>query len=151
MTLHKFEKFQSNEFGIFYIRPVFPQGHRLEWLNHYKLKNIPHESRFKIKDLASVINKRNDIIVKMDSDIIHPGCVAKSESIEEISNQVYSEFCNILGKENVRMVWGIGEMDQTELNSIDSLHRVSEYSPILLKVGKYLDESDECGIFKVDL
>lgn len=149
MNLYRFENFQSNEFGIFYLRPVFPRGHRLEWLNYYKLSNIPHESRFKIKDLANRINDRDDVIVKMDSNVLNPGCVTESGSIEEISNQVYSEFCDILGKENIRMVWGKGYMNPKTLNSIDSLHKSLDYDPIILKVGRLLDESDECGIFSV--
>jgi hypothetical protein len=146
-NLQTFENFHSNEFGIFYIRPVFPSGHKLEWLNYYKLSNIPHVSRLRIRDLSKKINQRNDIIVKMDSNI-HPGCVTKSESIEEISNQVYNEFCDILGKENVRMVWGTGEMVFDKIKNSPSLHRLDNF-PIVMEVGRLLDSSNLPGIFKV--
>ncbi len=146
-NLQTFENFYSNEFGIFYIRPVFPSGHKLEWLNYYKLSNVPHVSRPKIKSLSKSINQRNDIIVPMDSNI-HPGCVTKSESIKEISNEVYNEFCNILGKENVRMVWGIGKMKFDEIKNAPSLHRLGNF-PIVIEVGRLLDSSNSPGIFRV--
>lgn len=69
--LRTFESFQS-KFGIFYLRPVFPEGHNLEWLNYYKISTVPHRFRLDIKSLSNTINSRSGVIVKMDSHI-HPG------------------------------------------------------------------------------
>ena len=140
------------EYGIFYLKTVFPKGHRLEWLNYLHIsKSMPKDLSDELNLLVSEINSKNGIIIRMDKGV-DPGCVTTSEIIEEISNEVYNRFCDIFEKltsdnvkDCIRLVWGIGEMENINYKST---HYLPAY-PIVIKVGRFLDSSKKPGIFKV--
>jgi hypothetical protein len=140
------------EYGVFYLKTVFPKGHRLEWLNYLHIsKSMPKDLSDELNLLVSEINSKNGIIIPMDKGV-DPGCVTTIEIIEEVSNEVYNRFCEIferLTRDNVkdciRLVWGIGEMENINYKST---HYLPAY-PIVIKVGRFLDSSKKPGIFKV--
>ena len=140
------------EYGIFYLKTVFPKGHRLEWLNYLHIsKSMPKDLSDELNLLVSEINSKNGIIIRMDKGV-DPGCVTTSEIIEEVSNEVYNRFCDIFEKltsdnvkDCIRLVWGIGEMENINYKST---HYLPAY-PIVIKVGRFLDSSKKSGIFKV--
>jgi len=140
------------EYGIFYLKTVFPKGYRLEWLNYLHIsKSMPKDLSDELNLLVSEINSKNGIIIRMDKGV-DPGCVTTSEIIEEVSNEVYNRFCDIFEKltsdnvkDCIRLVWGIGEMENINYKST---HYLPAY-PIVIKVGRFLDSSKKPGIFKV--
>ena len=144
------ENFSENEYGIFYLKTVFPRGHKLEWLNYLHIESgIPDDLLDKINVVADEINFKSGIIIPLDKSI-QPGCVTTSEIVEEVANEVYQKFCDIFerltgDKDCIRLVWGIGEIDNVDK---DTTHHLNSY-PIVIKVGRFLDSSKEPGIFKV--
>ena len=140
------------EYGIFYLKTVFPKGHRLEWLNYLHIsKSMTKDLSDELNLLVSEINSKDGIIIRMDKGV-DPGCVTTSEIIEEVSNEVYNRFCDIFEKltsdnvkDCIRLVWGIGEMENINYKST---HYLPAY-PIVIKVGRFLDSSKKPGIFKV--
>lgn len=140
------------EYGIFYLKTVFPKGHRLEWLNYLGIsKYIPKDLSNEIDLLISDINSKQGIIIPMDKGV-DAGCVTTPEIIEEISNEVYNRFCQIFEKitsdnvkDCIRLVWGIGEIENVNYKST---HYLPAY-PIMIKIGRFLDSSKKPGIFKV--
>lgn len=144
------------EYGVLYLKVWFPAGHKYEWLRHCVLtKMLPIELQLEISNLSKEINEKykDDIIIPMDNSI-HPGCVTTKESVEEIAKSIYDGFLNIFnkltGEDNcVILVYGVGDMDQYNIeNKYKSTHEV-EYYPIMIKVGRYLDGLKEPGIYKV--
>lgn len=134
------------EYGILYAKVVFPKEHRLSWLNHCFLTNmLPNELQKEIKKLSSDINSKykDVIIVPMDNSII-PGCVTTPESIEDVANDIYRGMLDIFKRlsnaENcIRLVYGIGEVDEDHMeNHVESAHEIG-YFPIMLKIGHFLD------------
>jgi hypothetical protein len=140
------------EYGIFYLKTVFPKGHRLEWLNYLHIsKSMPKDLSDELNLLVSEINSKNGIIIPMDKGV-DPGCVATPEIIEEVANEVYNRYCEIFErltsdnvKDCIRLVWGIGEMEDVNYKST---HYLPSY-PIMIKVGRFLDSSKKSGIYKV--
>ncbi len=140
------------EYGIFYLKTIFPKGHRLEWLNYLHIsKSMPKDLSDELNLLVSEINSKDGIIIRMDKGV-DPGCVTTPEIIEKVSNEVYNRFCDIFEKltsdnvkDCIRLVWGIGEMENINYKST---HYLPAY-PIVIKVGRFLDSSKKSGIFKV--
>ena len=140
------------EYGVFYLKTVFPKGHRLEWLNYLHIsKSMPKDLSDELNLLVSEINSKNGIIIPMDKGV-DPGCVTTPEIIEEVANEVYNRYCEIFErltsdnvKDCIRLVWGIGEMENINYKST---HYLPAY-PIMIKVGRFLDSSKKSGIYKV--
>ncbi len=140
------------EYGVFYLKTVFPKGHRLEWLNYLHIsKYMPRDLSDELNLLVSEINSKNGIIIPMDKGV-DPGCVTTPEIIEEVANEVYNRYCEIFErltsdnvKDCIRLVWGIGEMEDVNYKST---HYLPSY-PIMIKVGRFLDSSKKSGIYKV--
>jgi len=140
------------EYGVFYLKTVFPKGHRLEWLNYLHIsKYMPKDLSDELNLLVSEINSKNGIIIPMDKGV-DPGCVTTPEIIEEVANEVYNRYCEIFErltsdnvKDCIRLVWGIGEMEDVNYKST---HYLPSY-PIMIKVGRFLDSSKKSGIYKV--
>lgn len=144
------ENFSGNDYGIFYLKTVFPKGHRLEWLNYLHLDNrIPKQLLYEITIITDDTNSKDGIIIPLDNSI-QPGCVTKPEIVKEVANDVYQKFCDIFekltgDKDCIRLVWGIGKIDNV---NHETTHNLYSY-PIVIKVGHLLDSSSESGIFKV--
>jgi len=138
------------EYGIFYIKTVFPKGHKLEWLNYLQIgKYMPKDLSDLLGELVMDVNSKEGIIIPMDKSI-NAGCVTQPDVIEEIVNNVYNSYCNIFEKltgdiDCIRLVWGIGEMDNVDYKSV---HELPSY-PIIVKIGRFLDSSKSYGIYQI--
>lgn len=148
----KYLKGYKKEYGVLYLRPIFPKEHKLYWLNYVRGKTGANDLDNEIKDLSDRINTQYSeyIVLKLD-DKVHPGCATTPDMIEVIANDIYVSISEIYerltGEKNViRLVWGIGEMEITK--SDVTLHHLDSF-PILIKVGHELDDFNETGIFKV--
>lgn len=143
---------QNKEYGVFYLKTVFPKGHRLEWLNYLHISSaLPKDLSDELNLLVSDINSKDGIVIPMDKGV-DPGCVTKPEIIEDVANEVYNRFCEIFEKltsDNVknciRLVWGFGEIEDV---NYESTHYLPAY-PIMIKIGRFLDSSNMSGIYKV--
>jgi hypothetical protein len=144
------------EYGVLYAKVNFPNGHKYEWLRHcFLTKMLPIELQSEINNLSKEINEKykDDIIIPMDSNI-NPGCVTTKESVEEIAKSIYNGLFDIYkrltGDENcIILVYGVGDMDQYNIENLyKSTHEVGYY-PIIVKVGRYLDGLKEPGIYTV--
>jgi hypothetical protein len=142
---------QTEDYGVFYLKTVFPKGHRLEWMNYLHISNLlPEDLSVELKQLVYDINSKEGIVIPMDKGV-DPGCVTIPEIIEDTANEVYNRFCEIFerltsGNEKncIRLVWGIGQIENVDY---ESTHDLPAY-PIMKKVGRLLDSSKESGIFK---
>ena len=144
------------EYGILYAKVCFPKEHRLNWLGHCGIFDIlPKDLKDEIIKLSNHINQKWEdvIIVPMDKKVM-PGIITKPESIEEVAKDIFEGMNQMIekltGDKNcIRLVWGIGEMDQDWIeNETTSTHEVGNF-PIMVKVGRTLDHGWEPGIFKV--
>jgi hypothetical protein len=84
----------------------------------------------------------------MDIDV-HPGCTTTSESVEEIATDMYNQFCELVERQgipnSIRCVYSIGELSNID---VDSTHHLGT-DEVMVKLGHFLDESDESGIYKI--
>lgn len=144
----------QKEYGIFYAKYVFPKNHKLHWLGHCGLFNIlPSELKIKITELTDRINLeyKDDIFIPMDKRVI-TGCTTTPESIEKISNDVYTSMNNIMkdliNEDNcVRLVYGVGFLNKEWIEKeTKSTHEIGNF-PIMIKIGHTLDNYWEPGIF----
>jgi hypothetical protein len=85
----------------------------------------------------------------MDVDV-HPGCTTTPEGVKTVAEDMhkqYSELCERQGIPNsVRCVYSVGELRNVD---VDSTHHLGN-DELMVKVGRFLDESDEPGIFGLD-
>lgn len=142
-------------YGILYARPAFPKGHRLEWLNSCAMTGIlPKDIQTEIKSLSTHINEKykDVIVVPMDNRIV-PGCISTPESIDEIAKEIYDGMNNIfkrlIGGDNLtRLVYSVGDMHENWILKSKTTHEIGNY-PVMVKVGRTLDSSNDPGFFKV--
>lgn len=84
----------------------------------------------------------------MDIDV-HPVCTTKSEKVEEIATDMYNQFCELVERQGIpnsdRCVYSIGELSYVD---VYSTHKLGN-DDVMVKVGHFLDESDEPGIYKI--
>lgn len=146
------------EYGVLYAKICFPKGHKLNWLGHCGIFDIlPKDLKKEVITLSNDINEKwqESIVVPMDKKIM-PGIITKPEVIEEVAKDIYNGMQSIMdklvGETNcIRLVWGIGEMDQDWIeNKTTSTHEVGNY-PIMVKVGRTLEHGWEPGMFKVQV
>jgi len=143
------------EYGVLYAQVALPTNHKLAWLRHCALTNIlPKDIQKEIKKLSDNINTKykNVIIIPMDNRIL-TGCTTKPEAIDEVANAIYegmsSIFKKLLNEDNcIRLVYSTGEMDSKHIKTCNSTHEIGHF-PIMVKVGRYLDSSNNPGIFNI--
>ena len=140
---------QNKEYGVIYIK-VCPTGNG-EWVKYcHFLSETPKSFQQNVETIANDINKKysEDIVIPMDIDV-HPGCTTKPEKVDEIAQDMYNQFselAEIQGIPNsIRCVYSIGELENVNK---ESTHHLIAY-PVMIKIGRFLDESDEPGIYKI--
>ena len=145
------------EYGVIYIKVLPPKGSTSEWLRYcYIFDSLPKSIQENIKHIASDINSKyvNDIVIPMDT-MLHPGCTTTPEKVEEIAQDMYNQFSDMMNRQEltncVRCVYSVGELSNINATSTHKLFHESGkgYDEIMLKVGRFLDESDEPGLFKI--
>jgi hypothetical protein len=137
------------EYGVIYIK-VCPKR-SAAWLKHcHILSSTPMSFQQNVVDIANNINSKylNDIVIKMDV-AIHPGCTTIPEKVEEVSTDMYNQYCELAERQgisdSVRCVYSIGELSNVDVKSTHQLGN----DEVIVKVGRFLDESDEPGIYKI--
>ena len=77
-----------------------------------------------------------------------------AEKVDEIANDMYSQYCDLMDRQgfpdSVRCVYSVGELADIDVKSTHGLLGGADgYDKVMLNVGRFLDESDEPGIFKI--
>lgn len=139
------------EYGVIYIKICPPKGHPGEWIKYCHIFSAtPKSFQKNAEDIANDINTKysDSIVIPMDIDV-HPGCTTTPESVEEIATDMYNQFCELVERQgipnSVRCVYSVGELRNVD---VDSTHHLGN-DEIMVKVGRFLDESDEPGIYKI--
>lgn len=139
------------EYGVVYIKVLPPKGNKLEWIKYcYLFSYLPKSIQGNITHITNDINTKyaSDIVIPMDI-MLHPGCTTKAEKVEEIATDMYNQFLDLADRQGfpncVRCVYSVGEL--SDIN-VSSTHKLG-YDNVMLKVGRFLDESEEPGIFKI--
>ena len=139
-------------YGVIYIKICPKEGTPGDWIKYcHILSATPKSFQINAKEIADDINSRysDDIVIPMDIDV-HPGCTTTPESVKTVAEDMYGQFCEMVGRQgipnSVRCVYSVGEMEKVD---VDSTHHLPAY-PVMVKVGHFLDESDEPGIFGLE-
>jgi hypothetical protein len=139
------------EYGVIYIKICPPKGHPGEWIKYcHILSSTPKSFQKNVEDIANDINTKysDSIVIPMDIDV-HPGCTTTPESVEEVATDMYNQYCELVDRQgisnSVRCVYSIGELNNV---NVDSTHHLGN-DEVMVKLGRFLDESDEPGIYKI--
>jgi hypothetical protein len=139
------------EYGVIYIKVCPKKGTPGEWIRYCQiLSATPKSFQKNAENIANNINTKysDNIIIPMDIDV-HPGCTTTPEVVEEVATDMYNQFCELAERQGVpnsiRCAYSVGEMDNVDY---ESTHYLPSY-PVMVKVGRFLDESDEPGIYKI--
>lgn len=139
------------EYGVIYIKVCPVKGSQAEWIKHcHILSSTPKSFQQNVTEIASDINTKysDSIIIPMDIDV-HPGCTTTPESVEEVATDMYNQFCELVERQgipnSVRCVYSVGGLSNID---VDSTHHLGN-DEVMVKVGQYLDESDESGLFRI--
>ena len=140
------------EYGIVYIKICPKEGTPGDWIKYcHLLSATPMSFQKNVSEIAADINFRymDDIVIPMDVDV-HPGCVTKPDRVKEIAEEMYSKFSEMAERQgipnSIRCVYSVGEMEKVDY---DSAHYLPAY-PVMIEVGRFLDSSDEPGIFPLE-
>jgi hypothetical protein len=145
------------EYGVIYMKICPPAGHPGEWIKYcYILSSTPVSFQQNVKQIAEDINTKyaDEIVIPMDV-MPHPGCVTKSESVEKIATDMYNQFSEMAERQgipnSIRCVYTIGELSHVDVESTHRLFHKSGkgYDDVMIKIGTYLDESYEPGLFRI--
>jgi hypothetical protein len=139
------------EYGVIYIKVCPKDGTPGDWIKYCQiLSATPKSFQQNVEDIANDINGKysDSIVIPMDT-AVHPGCTTTPEPVEEIATDMYNQFCELVERQgipnSVRCVYSIGELRNVD---VDSTHHLGN-DEVMVKVGRYLDESDEPGIYKI--
>jgi hypothetical protein len=139
------------EYGVIYIKICPKKGSPGEWIKYcHILSSTPISFQQNVKSIADDINTKysDSIVIPMDIDV-HPGCTTKTESVEEVATDMYNQFCELVERQgipnSIRCVYSVGELSNV---NVDSTHSLGN-DEVMVKLGHFLDESDEPGIYKL--
>ena len=139
------------EYGVIYIKVCPKDGTPGDWVKYcHILSATPKSFQQNAEGIANDINTKysDSIVIPMDIDV-HPGCTTTPESVEEVATDMYNQFCELVERQgipnSVRCVYSIGELRNID---VDSTHHLGN-DEVMVKVGRYLDESDEPGLFRI--
>lgn len=147
--------------GVIYIKVLVPKGHPSEWIRYcYIFSMLPKSLQENIKHIANDINTKysEDIIIPMDIHL-HPGCVTKPELVESVATDMYNQFLELCVRQGfpdcVRCVYSIGVLSDIEYDSLHHVAHIDQRSgpggsdEIMIKLGRYLDEYNDSGLFRI--
>lgn len=139
------------EYGVIYIKICPKEGTPGEWIKYCQiLSATPKSFQKNAEDIANDINTKysDSIVIPMDIDV-HPGCTTTPESVEEVATDMYNQFCELAERQgipnSVRCVYSVGELSDV---NVKSTHHLGN-DEVMVEVGRFLDESDEIGLFRV--
>ena len=135
------------DYGVIYVK-VCPKGQG-EWIKYcHILSSTPESFQKNVRDIANNINSKYSdyIIIPMDITV-HPGCTTTSEKVEEIATDIYNQYLELSNRQgipnSIRCVYSIGELSNI---NVKSTHRLGN-DDVMVKLGRYLDSSDDDGLF----
>ena len=139
------------EYGVIYIKICPKDGTPGDWIKYCQvISGTPKSFQKNSKEIANDINAKysDDIVIPMDIDV-YPGCTTTPEKVDEIAQDMYNQFCELAERQgipnSIRCVYSIGELSNV---NVDSTHHLGN-DELMVKVGYFLDESDEPGIYKI--
>ena len=139
------------KYGVIYIKICPKDGTTGDWIKYCRiLSDTPKSFQNNSKEIANDINTKysDDIVIPMDIDV-HPVCTTTQEKVDEIAQDMYNQFCELAERQgipnSIRCVYSIGELDNVDKESTNLLLAY----PVMIKIGRFLDGSDEPGIFKI--
>lgn len=139
------------EWGLIYIKVVPTKGSPIEWIKYcYLTELLPQSMINNTETIANDINQKysDDIVIPMDN-MIHPGCTTTPQGVEIIAADMYNQFSEMMDRQgipnSVRCVYSVGELSTVD---VDSVHKLGN-DEVMVKLGQFLDESDEPGLFKI--
>jgi hypothetical protein len=139
------------EYGVIYIKVCPKDGTPGDWIKYcHILSATPKSFQKNAEDIANNINTKysDSIVIPMDIDV-HPGCTTTPESVEEIATDMYNQFCELAERQgipnSIRCAYSIGELSNID---VDSTHHLGN-DEVMVRVGRFLDESDEPGIYNI--
>lgn len=139
------------EYGVIYIKICPPKGHKSEWIKYcHILSETPKSFQQNVVEIVNDINTKysGDIVIPMDLTV-QPGCTTTTEKVEEVATDMYNQFLELADRQgipnSVRCVYSIGELSNV---NVDSTHSLGN-DEVVVKIGTFLDESDESGLFKI--
>jgi hypothetical protein len=139
------------EYGVIYIKVCPKDGTPGDWIKYcHILSATPKSFQKNAEDIANDINSKysDSIVIPMDIDV-HPGCTTTPEKVEEVATDMYNQFRELAERQgipnSIRCVYSVGELDNVDY---ESTHYLPPY-PVMVKVGRFLDESYEPGIYKI--
>jgi hypothetical protein len=144
------------EYGVIYIKICPKKGHKSEWIKYCHIFSAaPKSLQQNIIQISNDINTKysNDIVIPMDTTI-HPGCTTTPDMVEEIATDMFNMYSEMMSRQGVdnciRCVYSIGELSDVNVTSTHNLfHKDGGYDDVMIKIGRFLDESDETGIFRI--
>ena len=138
------------EYGVIYTKICPKDGVPGAWIKYcHFLSETPKSFQDNVASIVADINSKVvvEIVIPLDEDV-HPGCTPKPEAVRQIAEEMhrrYSELCEVQGIPNsVRTAFTTGEIENVSKSSTHEL-----VSPTMVKLGRFLDESDEPGIYEV--
>lgn len=138
------------KYGVIYLKYI-PEDTNHSWIKYCQIYGaLPLDLQDGIK---MVVNSTNNVY---NGDMVVPmgyhaqlGCIVKAESVNKIAKSIYGMYCVMLNdiglSPDVRVVYSIGKIKNT---NVESIHQLAP-DEILVKVGRYLDKSNDIGIFKI--
>jgi hypothetical protein len=139
------------EYGVIYIKVCPKDGTPGDWIKYcHILSATPKSFQQNSEAIANDINTKysDSIVIPMDIDV-HPGCTTTPESVEEVATDMYNQFCELAERQgipnSIRCVYSVGELNNID---VDSTHHLGN-DELMVRVGHFLDESDEPGIYKI--
>jgi len=137
------------EYGVIYVK-ICPKGPD-EWIKYCRiLSSLPMSFQQNVVEIANSINSKysTDIVIPMDITV-HPGCTTTPEKVEEVATDMYNQFLELAERQripnSIRCVYSVGELSNVD---VKSTHRLNS-DEVMIKLGRFLDESDEPGIYKI--
>jgi hypothetical protein len=139
------------EYGVIYIKVCPKDGTPGDWIKHcHILSATPKSFQQNVKEIANDINTKysDSIVIPMDVRV-HPGCTTTTDSVEEVATDMYNQFRELAERQgipnSIRCVYSVGELSNVD---VKSTHKLGN-DEFMVKLGHFLDESDEPGIYNV--
>jgi hypothetical protein len=146
----------NQEYDVIYLTVCPKKGTPAEWIKYCHIFSaLPKSFQENIKHITDSINSKytDDIVIPMDISL-HPGCTTTPERVDEIATDMFNQYSEMMNRQDlpncVRCVYSIGELSNIDTDSTHHLFsKDGGYDDVMIKIGTYLDSSDEPGLFKI--
>ena len=136
--------------GLIYLK-IVPESKDLSWIKYCHIFGaIPEPIKEGIKLIVRDVHGhyRDDIIVPLTVGVQN-GCVVKEDKVSKIATAIFNRYTYMMSnfEDNpcIRLVYSTGELENIDKDSVHSLNP----EDLVVKVGHFLDASDEPGIFRI--